>query len=158
MEQQALQFSSRTEFEQQLRECFGRARSRLQWFDPDFTLWGLGTAAVEAELRRFLLGKGELQLVAHQSAFLAQRCPRFLRLLKDYSHAIECRATGKNLRHLTDSFCLADGRHLVRRFHCDHLRGEASFDKPDATTVSAERFAGIWLESDPGLHASTTGL
>ena len=158
MEQQALHFSSRTEFEQQLRDCFGRARVRLQLFDPDFALWGLGTAAVDAELRRFLLGKGELQLVAHNSDLLERHCPRFLRLLKDYGHAIECRGTGKNLRHLSDSFCLADGRHLVRRFHCDHLRGEASFDAPDATTVSAERFAGIWLESDPGLHASTIGL
>ncbi|MET3133813.1 hypothetical protein AAKU55_004103 [Oxalobacteraceae bacterium GrIS 1.11] len=156
MEQSA--FSSRHAFEEQLKQCVSRAHLRLQVFDPDFSLWGLGSSEFDAILRPFLLGKGRLELIAHNNAFLERQCPRFLRLLKEFNHLIECRVTSKNLRHLTDSFCIADGLHIVRRFHCDHMRGEAVFDGPAATEVSAERFSGIWSESEPGLHVSTTGL
>ncbi|HAT32300.1 MAG TPA: hypothetical protein DCW29_16060 [Janthinobacterium sp.] len=130
----------------------------MRCFDPDFALWGLGTPEVEAALRRFLLGQGKIELVAHDNTHLERYCPRFLRLLKDFSHAIECRVTNRSLRQLTDSFCIADEVHIVRRFHCAHLRGEAAFDSPDATSVSAERFAGIWTETEAGLHAGISGL
>ena len=81
-----------------------------------------------------------------------------MRIRKDYGHKIECRVTSRSLRHLTDSFCIGDGIHIVRRFHCDHMRGEAAFDAPSATEISLERFAGIWAESFSGLHPTTTGL
>jgi len=158
MERQVVLFASRREFEAQLRECFSRAQLQLQLFDRDFAQWDLGSSEVDALLRRFLLGKGRLQLVAHDNAWLERQCPRFVRLLHDFSHAIECRLSSKNLRQLTDSFCVADSRHVVRRFHADHMRGEAQFDGPADTEVCRERFAGIWAEASPGLHANTTGL
>lgn len=151
-------FASRAEFQEQLGLCFNRAQLTLRLFDPDFSLWELGSSATDASLRRFLAGQGRIQLVAHDNRHLEQHCPRFMRLLQDYSHVIECRQTSKGLRQLTDSFCIADQQHIVRRFHCDHLRGEAAVDNRGALQVSAERFAGIWEDSAPGLHAGTTGL
>jgi hypothetical protein len=50
--------------------------------------------------------------------------PRFLRLL-GLRPLIEVRRTSPQLRQLTDSFCIADQRDIVRRFHADHFRGEA---------------------------------
>ena len=158
MERQVTLFSSRREFEALLRDCFSRARLQLQLFDPDFALWDLGGSEVDALLRRFLLGKGRLQLVAHNNAHLERHCPRFMRLLHDFGHAVDCRLSSKNLRQLSDSFCIADQTHLVRRFHADHLRGEAVSDGPADTEICQERFAGTWTESSPGLHANTTGL
>ena len=158
MDKQTRAFSSRLEFEQLLQLCLSRARLQLQMFDPDFALWQLGSSANDAILRQFLSGGGTLQLVAHSNARLERDAPRFLRLLKDYGHAIECRLTHKNLRQLTDSFCIGDARDQVRRFHADHLRGEAVFDSPPDTQVCEERFLAIWKESSPGLHVSTTGL
>ncbi len=158
MDQVAHTFSTRLEFDAQLRALLARANVRLQMFDPDFALWQLGSAEVDAALRRFLAGHGTIALVTHQNGNLERNCPRFMRLLKQFSHAIECRVTGKNLRHLTDSFCIADNQHIVRRFHSEHMRGEAVFDAPPATKISAERFDAIWLEADPGLHATTLGL
>jgi hypothetical protein len=99
-----------------------------------------------------------MQLAMHRSETIARDYPRFVRLLRDFGHRIECRATPANLRQLTDSFCIGDAVHIVRRFHCDHMRGEAAFDAPAATEISLERFAGIWLESHPCLHPTTTGL
>jgi hypothetical protein len=151
-------FASRTEFEALLLDGFSRARLTLRLFDPDFAWWRLGHSQTDAQLRRFLQGGGRLQLVAHSNAVLQRDAPRFLRLLSDYGHLIECRQTGKAIRHLTDSFLIADEIHIVRRFHSDHFRGEADFDAPASTQTSFERFEAIWAETVPGLQADTTGL
>jgi hypothetical protein len=158
MDKQTVVFSSRAEFAAQLRDIFARAHLTLDLFDPDFSLWTLETAETASLLRTFLLGKGRLRLVAHTNNYIERQCPRFLNLLRDFGPTVDCRLSSKNLQLLTDSFCVADGRHQVRRFHADHLRGEAVFDAPPDTGVCAERFAGIWLESRPGLHANTSGL
>ncbi|WP_256079055.1 hypothetical protein [Massilia sp. YIM B04103] len=156
MEKQA--FSSRAEFESLLHTCFSRARLTLDLFDPDFGWWQLGSSQMDALLRQFLHGQGRLRLVAHSNARLERDAPRFLRLLQDYSHLIECRRTIPALRQLTDSFCIADSRDIVRRFHADHFRGEAAFDAPAETQISAERFVAVWNDTNPGLHANIAGL
>jgi uncharacterized protein YjiS (DUF1127 family) len=129
-----LPFDTRAAFQQQLGEVLARAQASLVMFDPDFALFRLGAPHLERE------------------------APRFLRLLRDYAHGIECRRTPRALRELTDSFCIADDLHIVRRFHSDHLRGEAAFDAPQQTEQSRLRFDAIWAESQPGLQASVTGL
>lgn len=159
MAEPALQrFDTRAAFQDHLAAAFGRAHATLDLFDPDFALFALGTPDTDALLRHFLRGGGRLRLAMHAQAPLEQQAPRFLRLLRDYEHAIECRLTPRGLRGLTDSFCIADDLHVVRRFHSDHLRGEAAFDAPQETDVPRARFDAIWSESLPGLQASTTGL
>jgi uncharacterized protein YjiS (DUF1127 family) len=153
-----LAFTTRAEFQQQLAACLARAAHTLQLFDPDYSLWQLGSSASDATLRRFLRGGGRLQLVAHDGRHLERDAPRFLRLLRDYGHLIEVRRTSQSLRQLTDSFCIADQQHIVRRFHADHLRGEAVFESPADVQLSLERFLTIWIESAPGLLANSTGL
>ncbi|AVR98022.1 DUF7931 domain-containing protein [Pseudoduganella armeniaca] len=156
MERQA--FDTRAAFQAQLALLLGRARVSLRMFDPDYADWQLGSASTDALLRAFLRGGGSLQLVAHSNARLERDAPRFLRLLQDYGHLIECRVTNRSLRHLTDSFCVADERDIVRRFHRDFFRGEADFDAPSSTQTCLERFEGIWAETTAGLHANVTGL
>jgi len=158
MDRQSIPFSTRAEFQQHLATCLSRAQHTLQLFDPDYSIWQLGSSATEAELRRFLHAGGRLQLVAHDGHHLEREAPRFLRLLKDYSHLIELRRTSRQLRQLTDSFCLADQRDIVRRFHADHFRGEAVFNSPEDLQTSLERFLTIWIESNPNLVAISTGL
>jgi hypothetical protein len=153
-----LPFSTRRECEAQVRACIAASRTRLQLFDPDFAVFPLGDPDTDIALRAFLAGGGTLQLAMHSGAYLERHYPRFLRLLRDYGHRVECRITPRSLRALTDSFCIGDDAHIVRRFHSDHLRGEAAFDAPAATEIARERFAAIWAESGPGLHAAATGL
>jgi hypothetical protein len=153
-----LRFDTRAEFQHQLRAVLERAQVSLDMFDPDFGLFALGDLDVDAILRRFLQNGGTMRLAMHGSAQIERHYPRFLRLLRDHGHRIECRVTNRGIRQLTDSFCIADGLHLVRRFHSDHLRGEAAFDAPQETELPRERFEAIWDESQPGLHASVTGL
>ena len=151
-------FASHEEFGQHLRTCVERSVATLHMFDPDFSVFPLGASDVDELLRTFLRKGGHLRLAMHRTGHIERDYPRFLRLLKDYSHRIECRVTGRNLHLLTDSFCIGDDAHIVRRFHSDHMRGEAAFKMPQSTEISAERFRGIWAESLPGLHATTTGL
>jgi hypothetical protein len=151
-------FDTRAAFQQQLGEVLSRARASLIMFDPDFALFRLGAPDVDAALRRFLHAGGRLRLALHDPAHLEREAPRFLRLLRDHAHGIECRRTPRALRELTDSFCIADGQHIVRRFHSDHLRGETSYYAPQQTEMSRQRFDAIWAESQLGLQASVTGL
>lgn len=151
-------FSSHAEFGAHWLDCVGRANATLLMFDPDFAVFPLGSSASDAALRAFLGRGGHIQMAMHLPTHIEREYPRFMRLLMDYSHRIECRVTNRQLRTLTDSFCIADGKHIVRRFHSDHMRGEAAFSSPASTEISAERFTGIWAESLPGLHATTTGL
>lgn len=151
-------FDSRAGFQQQLGALLARAFVTLDLFDPDFALFQLGTPALDAALRRFLRGGGRLRLAMHDAGHLERHEPRFLRLLRDYSDRIECRLTPRSLRQLTDSFAIGDGLHLVRRFHCDHVRGEAAYDSPQAIELPRDRFAAIWAESLPGLQPTITGL
>lgn len=153
-----ISFTTRKEFEQHVLDCVARAKGTLCLFDPDFAVFPLAGSAADAALRHFLGQGGHLQLAMHETAHIERGCPRFLRLLKDYSHRIECRVTNRGLRNLTDSFAIGDDCHIVRRFHSDHMRGVAAFDSPIATEICRERFTGIWAESLPGLHATTTGL
>ena len=153
-----LRFDTRTEFQRQLRVVLERAQASLDMFDPSFALFPLGDPDVDAVLRRFLQGGGELRLAMHGSAHIERHYPRFLRLLREHGQRIECRVTHRGIRQLTDSFCIADGLHLVRRFHSDHLRGEAAFDAPQETDVPRERFSAIWEESQPSLYPTVTGL
>jgi hypothetical protein len=151
-------FDTQREINAHLLACIVRSRASLHLFDPDFHIFNLGHSETDAALRQFLLRGGSLQLAMHRADLIERSYPRFINLLKDFSHRIECRLTSKNLHHLTDSFCVGDRTHIVRRFHCDHLRGEAVFGTPEAAEISLERFEGIWAESRPGLQASTTGL
>ena len=151
-------FTAHQEFGERFRECITRSRLSLQLFDADFSVFPLGMGDVDAALRQFLANGGTMQLAMHRSAIIGRDYPRFMRLLRDFSHRIACRATPPNLRQLTDSFCIGDAINIVRRFHGDHMRGEAAFGSPPAAAISLERFDSIWLESRPCLPPSTIGL
>jgi hypothetical protein len=157
-EVQVIPFNSRTEFALQVQSCLARAKRTLDLFDPDFALFALGSLEVDAILRAFLRDGGRLRLAMHRTTHLERDCPRFIRLLRDFGHLVECRLTSRGLRQLTDSFCIGDGVDVVRRFHSDHARGEASFGVAGAADVCKERFAGVWDEATPALHPTTTGL
>jgi hypothetical protein len=151
-------FDTRRELEAQWRALLERTQGRLELFDPDFAVYPLGAPDVETRLRAFLQAGGMLRLALHDHAHVEGACPRFLRVLRDYSHQVECRQSPRSLRHLSDSFALADGLHVVRRFHCDHMRGEAAFDAPASVELPAQRFDALWEESRSTLAPSVTGL
>ena len=151
-------FDTRLACATQFLACVEAASGTLDAFDPDFSIFPLGTTEADTALRAFLVRGGRLRLAMHDTAHIDRHAPRFVRLLRDYGHLCECRQTPRGLRQLTDSFCLADDRHIVRRFHSDHARGEAAFDQPPACELARHRFEAIWQESNTTLQVSGTGL
>ncbi len=158
IKESSARFDGRAEFETQLRACLAAAHVTLDLFDPDFAVFPLGSSDTDALLRAFLARGGMLRLAMHTPGHIERHYSRLLRLLRDYSHAVECRLTPKALHNLTDSFCIVDSRHVLRRFHSDHMRGEMAFDAPGAVDIPRHRFEAIWAESRPVLQPTTTGL
>jgi len=151
-------FDTRAGFEAHFQTCLAAARTRLDLFDPDFAVFPLGGSEADGALRDFLGRGGVLRLAMHSPAHIERHYPRFVRLLRDYGHGAECRATPRTLHGLTDSFCIVDDAHVLRRFHSDHMRGEAAFASPGALDLPRHRFDAIWEESKPVLQSTTTGL
>jgi hypothetical protein len=157
-EPRVIRFDTWRELELQFRACVEAARVSLDLFDPDFSVYPLGTREIDTLLRAFMARGGQLRLALHDTTHLEHNAPRFLRLLRDFSHRCECRQTPRGLRQLTDSFCIGDERAIVRRFHSDHFRGEASFGEPAAIELPRHRFDAIWAESRITLQPSIAGL
>ena len=153
-----IRFDTRRELQEQWRALLNRASHRLDLFDPDFAHLPLGAPDVESTLRAFLHGGGVLRLALHNATNIERACPRFLTLARYYNKQVECRRTPRSLRHLSDAFALADGLHVLRRFHSDHLRGEAAFDAPGELELPACRFEALWEESVATLAPTVTGL
>lgn len=157
-EPRTIAFDTRLDCEEHFHACIEAARSTLAVFDPDVAVFPIGSTSIDTALRAFLARGGRLRLALHDTSHVERHYPRFLRLLRDYGHLCECRQTPRSLRQLTDSFCIGDDRHIVRRFHSDHMRGEASFDNPAACELSQHRFEAVWQESHLALQMSRTGL
>ncbi|WP_314435454.1 DUF7931 domain-containing protein [Massilia timonae] len=157
-EPRMIAFDTRLDCETHFLACIEAAQATLAVVDPDAAVFPLGSTRTDTALRAFLARSGRLRLALHDPSHIERHYPRFLRLLRDYSHLCECRQTPRSLRQLTDSFCIGDERHIVRRFHSDHMRGEAAFDNPAACELSQHRFEAIWQESHLVLQTSTTGL
>lgn len=153
-----IRFDTRAQFDEQFRACVAASNASLELFDPDCAVFPLGESGMDAALRAFFARGGLLRLALHDPGHIERHYPRFLRLLRDFGHQCECRQTGKGLRSLSDSFCIGDGLHVVRRFHSDHMRGEAAFDAPAACDIPRQRFLAIWEESRTVLQPTTTGL
>jgi len=151
-------FDTRLDCEAQFHACVDASSLTLAAFDPDFAVFPLGSTSIDTALRAFFMRGGRLRLALHDAAYVERRYPRFLRLLRDYGHLCECRQTPRDLRQLTDSFSIGDDRHIVRRFHSDHPRGEAAFDQPAACDLSRHRFDALWQASQRTLQLSKTGL
>ncbi len=157
-EPRTIAFDTRLDCETHFLACIEAAQATLAIFDPDVAVFPLGSTSFDTALRAFLARGGRLRLALHDPSHIERHYPRFLRLLRDYGHLCECRQTPRSLRQLTDSLGIGDDRHIVRRFHSDHLRGEARFDDPPACELSLHRFEAIWQESHAALQMSRTGL
>ncbi len=153
-------FDRLRDFRQHLSQVLELAQRELILFDPDFTHWGMEEMATVARLRRFLLGSrhARLQICLHQPRHLEQGAARLQDLLRDFPHACEVWQTPRKLQELRDSFCIADARHIVRRYHADHMRGESCVDAPAACQIPLERWQQIRAESKPCLRSGITGI
>jgi hypothetical protein len=153
-------FEAPSEYAAAYDQLVGLATAELLIFDRDLHDGGWNSVQRHDALRDFVLrGRGtRLQIVVHETAFIEGHLPRLIILLRDFSHKFEIRRTTGDGRNAWDAFALADGRHVLHRFHQDLMRGELLLHAPARARELRERYDEIVTFSEPGVNATQLGL
>jgi hypothetical protein len=136
------------------------ARREIRIFDRDLVAMGLEDRAHVTTLDDFLAADRDrrLRIVLHDTVPLEGHLPRLLALMRQRPSEIEVRRTPEHLRHLADSWLLADHAHGTLRFHRDHRRGKHIAESPAEVEPWWWRFDDLWEESEASSPWAVTGL
>ena len=136
------------------------ARRRIRVFDQDLSQTGWNQASRVDHLAAFLRGtRGRrLDIIVHDTTYLETACPRMLKLLHVYRHAVTIYRTGAEARRATDPLLIVDDSHYLHRFHLEQPRAAMGIEQPEQTRPLASRFDEIWATGEPGINATGLGL
>jgi hypothetical protein len=136
------------------------ARHHIQVFDQDLSQTGWNDGARTERLAGFLRGvRGRrLDIIVHDTRYLESACPRMLRLLGAYGHAMAILRTGAEGKVATDPLLIIDGQHFLHRFHFEQPRAALGILQPEQTQPLVTRFGEIWATGEPGVNATVLGL
>jgi len=157
-----INFDTRADFQAQILSAIRLAQREVLIADLDFRDWPLNSPELETALRAFfhISRVNQLHMLTTSANRLQQSAPRFMRVMRDFSHVLICRVAPDTLIHrLANDFSVLVGDQsiLVRRYHHNQMRGLAEFN-PDEASSWAGSFRALWDESTPGLSATTLGL
>ncbi len=141
-------------------ELISLARHRIQVFDQDLSQTGWNDAGRSERLSAFLreVRGRRLDIIVHDTRYLETACPRMLRMLSAYGHAMTILQTGPEGKVATDPLLIVDGRHYLHRFHFEQPRAALGIGQPEQTQPLAARFDEIWATGESGVNASVLGL
>ena len=136
------------------------ARHHIQVFDQDLSQTGWNDAARVERLAAFLreVRGRRLDIIVHDTRYLQRACPRMLKLLGAYGHAMAILQTGAEGKVATDPLLIVDGQHYLHRFHFEQPRAAFGILQPEQTQPLAARFAEIWATGESGVNATVLGL
>lgn len=111
-------------------------------------------------LRQFLLDSrvNRLMIALHDTSRLERECPRMLKLLQQFSHAVSIRETLRPAKLVYDPFVIFDASHYLHRFHYDHLRAAQGTNDVLGAQQLIDRFSEIWEACGPAVSANVSGL
>jgi hypothetical protein len=126
MNADSIPFDSEAGYRAAIARTLAGARRELRLFERDLSRMGFDERAQVEILGGFLAAGRDrrLHVAVHDPAPLQSRLPRLLALLRDHASQVEVRVTPEHLRHLAESWVLADQESGVVRFHTDHARGK----------------------------------
>jgi hypothetical protein len=141
-------------------ELIAFARHHIQVFDQDLSQTGWNSAARTERLAAFLreVRGRRLDIIVHDTRYLESACPRMLRLLGAYGHAMAILQTGPEGKVATDPLVIVDGQHYLHRFHFEQPRASLGILQPEQTQPLAARFGEIWATGASGVNATVLGL
>ena len=153
-------FTTEADFQDAVDALLVQEGRILSVFDPDLAALRLNSPARIALLEAFLRESRtrRIQMVVHRTGHLTRHCPRMMRLLKLFNHAIQINQTHEEIRNLQDSFMVLDARHHVRRPVSTQYRGAIGLNDETEAQAMRSRFAEIWESSYPGVSSTTLGL
>jgi hypothetical protein len=153
-------FDSEADFQRAIDRLLEQPGQELRIFDPDLSALRLNAPARIEQLERFLFASRvrRLYVAVHETDHLTRHCPRMLRLLGRFAHAIQIYRTGEDIRMLQDSFLVLDASHYLRRPVARFHRGALGLHDETEALAMRGRFIEIWAASLPGVSATTLGL
>lgn len=153
-------FDSEAGFRQALDTVIASAGREIRVFDRDLSRMRLEEKARAEALENFLAADRErhLRIVLHNPETVEQSCPRLMTLRRRFPMTVEFRQSPDELRHLADSFLLANHAQAAVRFHFDHARGRLMLDTAEEVHPFWKRFDDLWELSLPCLAATRLGL
>ena len=157
---ETITFSLPSEYGWALERALAFAATEVLVFDRDLKDGGWNAPARIEKLRGFLLShhNSRLQIVVHDTTHIERYLPRLVGLLRDFSHKLAILRTIDDGRNAQDAFVIADGRHVVHRFHVDSMRGELSLNTPLKAQKLLQRYHDILAFTEPGVNATQLGL
>ncbi len=141
-------------------ELIALARHHIQVFDQDLSQTGWNNAARSERLAAFLreVRGRRLDIIVHGTRYLESACPRMLKLLGVYGHAMAILQTGTEGKVATDPLLIVDGKHYLHRFHFDQPRAALGILQPEQAQPLVARFGEIWATGESGVNATVLGL
>jgi hypothetical protein len=141
-------------------ELIALARHHIQVFDQDLSQTGWNNAARTERLAAFLreVRGRRLDMIVHDTRYLQSACPRMLKLLGVYGHAMSILQTGVEGKVATDPLLIVDGQHYLHRFHFDQPRAALGVLQPEQAQPLVARFGEIWATGESGVNATVLGL
>jgi hypothetical protein len=136
------------------------AQLSIRVFDVDMSRMGWNGAARVDKLTKFLRGApgARIEIILHDTTWIASSCPRLLNLFRVNSHAMTIRKSGEDARAAMDPLMIVDGIHFLHRFNIAQPRAALSIGDAEAAVPLVTRFDAISESAEPGLGASVLGL
>ena len=141
-------------------ELIALARRQIRVFDQDLSQTGWNSAARADRLAAFLreVRGRRVDIIVHDTRYLASACPRMVNLLRTYGHAMAIHQTGDEAKIATDPLVIVDGVHYLHRFHYEQPRAALGISQPELAQPLANRFEEIWATREPGITGTVLGL
>lgn len=152
--------SGNIELEEALSIVIPHAKRILRIFDFNLEHGGYNSPARFEMLQQFLLASrvNRIEIALHNTDYLSRYCPRMLRLLEQFSHAIHIHQTNEEAKSTHDNFIIVDNAHYIHRFHYDSPRALMALHDPAGALTLSKRFDEIWAKTTPSIFATTLGL
>jgi hypothetical protein len=152
--------TTKAEYADAINSLIALADREIRIFDTTLADYGFNTPVREEQIKAFLLKRrtNKLMIAVHDAAYITQSCPRLMRLLRGYSHAIEIVKTNDAIRHIEDTMIVIDDAHYARRPHQAQPNGVLVTHDAEQTRGWLNRFGEIHDQSSPSVSATTLGL
>ena len=153
-------FQSEAEFRSALDSVIASATREIRIMDDKLERMMLDDKARAELLAQFLAAsiKRRLYIVIHDPLYAETKCSRLRALIRRFPNAVEVRESSDALKHLADSFLIADETHGVIRFHRDHARGKILQNAGDEIRPWWQRFDELWRSGASCLSPTQSGL
>ena len=156
----ASQFHTYPEYQIALDQLMATAEHCIRIYDHDLQVGDFNSKARCERLHDFCLAGGarRIEVLLDDTAYVQNRCPRLMTLLRDFSHVIEIRQTEPDSERPDYGFALGDWSAVLKRFDKDAMHGQ--FDPDDAASAAMlhQQFDLLWQRAAARLASTTLGL